>query len=71
MSIYDKHFLKNHSFFTYNYIVSKLDKYNEMINEKYDAINPPLYKGKIDFNDNLMSEILIEENVDNMRLMCI
>ena len=71
MSIYDKHFLKNHSFFTYNYIVSKLDKYNEMINEKYDGVNPPLYKGKSDFNDNLMSEILNEEYLDNDKLKCI
>ena len=71
MSIYDKHFLKNHSFFTYNYIVSKLDKYNEMINEKYNFLNIPLYKGKNDFDDNLINEILNEDYLDNNKLKCI
>ena len=71
MSIYDNYFLKNYSFFTYNYIISKLDKYNKSIIEKYNEILPPLYQGKIDFNDNLISEILNEDFLDNNKLHCI
>ena len=71
MSIYDNYFLKNNSFFTYNYIISKLDKYNKNVIEKYNDILPPLYQGKIDFNDNLISKILNEDFLDNNKLHCI
>lgn len=71
MSIYDRHFLKNHSFFTYNYIVSKLESYNKNIIDKYDDITPRLYQGKSDFNDNLISEILNDDFLDNDKLHCI
>ena len=71
MSIYSNFFLKNHSFFTYNYIVSKLDEYNETIISKYNDINPPLYQGKSSFNDSLISQILNNDYLDNNKLHCI
>ena len=71
MSLYENFFLKNYSFFTYNYIVSKLDEYNETIISKYDDINPPLYQGKSNFNDTLISEILNNDYLDNNKLNCI
>ena len=71
MSIYSNFFLKNHSFFTYNYIVSKLDEYNETIISKYNDINPPLYQGKSNFNDSLISQILNDDYLDNNKLHCI
>ena len=71
MSLYENFFLKNYSFFTYNYIVSKLDAYNETIISKYNDINPPLYQGKSNFNDELISEILNNDYLDNNKLHCI
>ena len=71
MSIYDRHFLKNHSFFTYNYIVSKLETYNKNIIDKYDNTTPLLYQGKSDFNDNLINEILNDDFLNNNKLECI
>jgi len=71
MSIYSNFFFKNHSFFTYNYIVSKLDEYNETIISKYNDINPPLYQGKSSFNDSLISQILNNDYLDNNKLHCI
>lgn len=71
MSLYGNFFFKNYSFFTYNYIVSKLDEYNETIINKYNDINPPLYQGKSNFNDTLISEILNNDYLDNNKLNCI
>lgn len=71
MSIYSTFFLKNYSFFTYNYIISKLNEHNETIISKYNSINPPLYQGKSDFNDSLISEILNDDYLDNNKVHCI
>lgn len=71
MSTYENFFLKNYPYFTYVYIVSKLDEYNKNINEKYDDITRPLYQGKSDFNDKLISEILNNDFLDNNKLQCI
>lgn len=71
MSIYDRHFLKNHSFFTYNYIVSKLEEYNEKIIDKYNDITPELYQGKNDFNDNLINQVMNDDFLNNDKLHCI
>ena len=71
MSSYENFFLKNYPYFTYVYIVSKLDKYNKTINEKYNDITQPLYQGKTDFNDKLISDILNNDFLDNNKLQCI
>jgi hypothetical protein len=53
MSLYEQYFLKNYSYFSYVYIISKLEKYNKYINEKFDDIKEPLYEGKPNFNKDL------------------
>ena len=71
MSMYDEHFLKNYSYFTYVHIVSKLEQYKNEINDKFDDIKPLLYQGKSDFNDELLNEILNENYLDVNKLECI
>jgi ubiquinone/menaquinone biosynthesis C-methylase UbiE len=72
MNTFEKHFLVNYSYVTYVYIVSKLEKYNQLINEKYSEINPPLYNQALSqFNDNVIEKILNSEYLDHNKLQCI
>jgi hypothetical protein len=58
MSNYDDYFLKNYSFFTYVYMISKIEKYNKYITEKFDNIEQSLYDGNGKFNTELINEII-------------
>ena len=71
MSLYEQYFLKNYSYFSYVYIISKLEKYNKYINEKFDDIKEPLYEGKPNFNKDLLNEIMNEQFLDHNKLKCI
>ncbi len=71
MTTYDDHFLKNYSYFTYVYVVSKLEQYKNEISDNFNDIKPLLYQGKSDFNNELLSEILNENYLDVNKLECI
>ena len=71
MATVDLHFLKHYSYFTYVYIVSKLEKYNKNIIDKYDGISPVLYQGKPDFDNLLISQIMEDNYLDYNQLQCI
>jgi len=71
MATVDLHFLKHYSYFTYVYIVSKLEKYNKNMIDKYDVISPVLYQGKPDFDNSLISQIMEDNYLDYNQLQCI
>jgi len=70
MDSYEKFFLQNHSYLSYVYIISKLEKYNTNIIEKYSNLEQ-LYNGKPNFNSKLIDEILNLNYLENDKLECI
>ena len=70
MNSYEKFFLQNHSYLSYVYIISKLEKYNANIIEKYSTLGQ-LYNGKPNFNSKLIEEIINMNYLDNDKLECI
>jgi len=70
MDSYEKFFLQNYSYLSYVYIISKLEKYNTNIIEKYSSISQ-LYNGKPNFNTKIFDDIINTEYLDNNKLECI
>jgi 2-polyprenyl-3-methyl-5-hydroxy-6-metoxy-1,4-benzoquinol methylase len=70
MDSYEKFFLQNHSYFSYVYVISKLEKYNTNIIEKYSSVSQ-LYNGKPNFNTKIFDDILNSDYLDNNKLECI
>jgi SAM-dependent methyltransferase len=70
MDDYEKFFLQNYSYLSYVYIITKLEKYNTNIIDKYSNLGQ-LYNGKPNFNSKLIDNILNLNYLDNDKLECI